>query len=382
MSTATHQNLEHQSAVPVSNGKFAVWVFLSTEIMFFSALIGSYIVYRFGVNPQDWPKPSEMLMIEWLGGLNTTLLLGSSATIIMCLENAKRNRGVSARRWLCVTILLGFGFLGIKFWEYWQKYEHGMMPGSLGQRHYSVADANFLSGLADAMRTPDEVALDNEGDATVSIESNSLARKFRFGVIDWANRELASQENPIDATELVAAIEDLTRIAGPTGKYHETWNRYVEHAKKRLTEVDALLVVAGKSLSEIQQELSSGDSSREQEAAEVTATITELEKEKRELGDRIEAIEQLALKDDSHGLSEHLGRPVPAVIKNGTLWINSYFMLTGFHAIHVLGGVIALMVLLTFTLNSARAGLIENVALYWHFVDIVWIFLFPLLYLL
>jgi cytochrome c oxidase subunit 3 len=33
------------------------------------------------------------------------------------------------------------------------------------------------------------------------------------------------------------------------------------------------------------------------------------------------------------------------------------------------------------TLGIAKAGLIENVGLYWHFVDLVWIFLFPLLYL-
>jgi len=37
--------------------------------------------------------------------------------------------------------------------------------------------------------------------------------------------------------------------------------------------------------------------------------------------------------------------------------------------------------MLTMTLGRNKAALIENVGLYWHFVDIVWIFLFPLLYL-
>ena len=60
---------------------------------------------------------------------------------------------------------------------------------------------------------------------------------------------------------------------------------------------------------------------------------------------------------------------------------NTYFLLTGFHALHVLIGLIAFLVMMGMTLGSARAGLVENVALYWHFVDIVWIFLFPLLYL-
>jgi cytochrome c oxidase subunit 3 len=54
---------------------------------------------------------------------------------------------------------------------------------------------------------------------------------------------------------------------------------------------------------------------------------------------------------------------------------------TGFHAVHVIVGLIAFAMLLPKTLGVAKAGLIENVGLYWHFVDLVWIFLFPLLYL-
>ncbi len=62
-----------------------------------------------------------------------------------------------------------------------------------------------------------------------------------------------------------------------------------------------------------------------------------------------------------------------------------YFFLTGFHAIHMIVGVSILAVIVYF----ARKGRytpeyhnpVENAALYWHFVDIVWIFLYPMLYL-
>ncbi len=62
-----------------------------------------------------------------------------------------------------------------------------------------------------------------------------------------------------------------------------------------------------------------------------------------------------------------------------------YFLMTGFHALHVTIGVIAQAVLVA----QARRGRfsaryytpVELVGLYWHFVDIVWIFLYPLLYL-
>lgn len=68
------------------------------------------------------------------------------------------------------------------------------------------------------------------------------------------------------------------------------------------------------------------------------------------------------------------------------LFYSFYFAMTGMHALHmVIGiGVISVLVVLArrgwFTPESHAA--VENTGLYWHFVDIVWIFLFPLLYLI
>jgi cytochrome c oxidase subunit 3 len=81
------------------------------------------------------------------------------------------------------------------------------------------------------------------------------------------------------------------------------------------------------------------------------------------------------------GLNDQYHWELPMVIPNGNTWASTYFLLTGLHAIHVLAGLIGFALLLPFTLDAGRAPLIENLALYWHFVDIVWIFLFPLLYL-
>jgi cytochrome c oxidase subunit 3 len=55
--------------------------------------------------------------------------------------------------------------------------------------------------------------------------------------------------------------------------------------------------------------------------------------------------------------------------------------LTGFHALHVIVGLIVFACIWPLKLDSSRANMIENTGLYWHFVDLVWIFLFPLLYL-
>jgi cytochrome c oxidase subunit III len=61
----------------------------------------------------------------------------------------------------------------------------------------------------------------------------------------------------------------------------------------------------------------------------------------------------------------------------------SYFTLTGVHGVHVIGGMVPIAILLIQGLRRRIfAAATEYVGLYWHFVDLVWIFLFPLLYLL
>ena len=84
-----HVHLEYQPALPLSNGKLCMWLFLSTEIMFFAALIGTYIVIRFG--SAAWPGPVDVHLQEFVGAFNTFVLICSSVTVVLALEAAKRN---------------------------------------------------------------------------------------------------------------------------------------------------------------------------------------------------------------------------------------------------------------------------------------------------
>src|SRR5437773_9058949 len=71
--------------LPLSNGKLAIWLFLVTEIMFFTGLIGVYIVLRNGTptSVEPWPKPHQVHLIEWVGALNTFVLICSSLTVVL-----------------------------------------------------------------------------------------------------------------------------------------------------------------------------------------------------------------------------------------------------------------------------------------------------------
>jgi cytochrome c oxidase subunit 3 len=82
--------------------------------------------------------------------------------------------------------------------------------------------------------------------------------------------------------------------------------------------------------------------------------------------------------------------PGSEVLKNlprgELLFFGLYYMMTGLHAVHVLIG----MILLTINFFKIKSGYVnqdhylhlENSGLYWHLVDLIWIFLFPLLYLI
>lgn len=67
-------------------------------------------------------------------------------------------------------------------------------------------------------------------------------------------------------------------------------------------------------------------------------------------------------------------------------FFNLYFLMTGLHALHMIIGIV---ILLTLALAAGRGGLLRdrsitvyNFGLYWHFVDLVWVYLFPLFYLI
>ncbi|MCH8923431.1 MAG: heme-copper oxidase subunit III [Planctomycetes bacterium] len=88
--------------------------------------------------------------------------------------------------------------------------------------------------------------------------------------------------------------------------------------------------------------------------------------------------------EDEHlkGLNDaNAALKLPVVIPGGNMWASTYFLLTGFHAVHVLVGLIVFAIMLPVKFGPHNYGALENIGLYWHFVDLVWIFLFPLLYL-
>jgi cytochrome c oxidase subunit 3 len=317
-----HLKLEYHPGLPIPNGKLILWLFLSTEIMFFAGLIGTYIVLRFGA--PTWPLPHEVHLSEPIGAFNTFVLICSSVSIVLGLEAAKSNKASAAKGWVLVTLILGGVFLGVKMYEYNAKFSHGIYPWKPHSLIYEKPDLNFAA----AVRTRLE-GLKTDLDKQVEARKTALA------------------ETP-DAVEKDPDLVELNHRLGVVNPLIEKQKKLEEKAA-----TESNVVAARASLQEL--------------ADEIMPLAT---------GPHGAA-------DEHHGgLNEaHPWLNLPFVLPGGNMWASTYFLLTGFHAIHVLVGLLVFALMLPMTLNAVNANVVENIGLYWHFVDLVWIFLFPMLYL-
>jgi cytochrome c oxidase subunit III len=321
---ATHDEPVLHMGLPMPNGKLAMWLFLVTEVMFFTGLIGAYIVLRqsaplvtkaghpAGIYAEEidhasgaakeevakervsvWPTPHQVHLVEWMGAVNTFVLIISSLTVVLAHFAIARGEVGKAAAYIAASLALGAVFLGIKAVEYTSKVNHDILPGHVGD-HLDPASRNYSDSIAfwykDRVRAQLKKIVEDPESAHVNKSSPAYA----------------------------AASELYGRLDGD---------------KERLP-LTPLQV--GNDVNEL------------------------MEKHEAEL---------------------HLTPYVPY----GNLWASCYFAMTGFHALRVFGGLVVFAVILVIyargRLGPRHDLMIELTGLYWHFVDIVWIFLFPLLYL-
>ena len=102
-----------EAGLGVYTQKLGMWVFLCSEIMFFTALIGSYIILRWGAST-NWPVPAATLNIP-VTAINTFILICSSVTMVLGLGAIQRGDRRGLTRYLLATVLIfnvGARFLG------------------------------------------------------------------------------------------------------------------------------------------------------------------------------------------------------------------------------------------------------------------------------
>jgi cytochrome c oxidase subunit III len=106
---------------------FGVWIFLASEILFFSGLFLSYAVYR-SLYPQAFHIASQATNLLY-GSVNTALLLTSSFIMTLALRASERDERAWVAGCLFVTATFGLAFLAVKGLEYADDIERGLVLG-------------------------------------------------------------------------------------------------------------------------------------------------------------------------------------------------------------------------------------------------------------
>jgi heme/copper-type cytochrome/quinol oxidase subunit 3 len=166
------ESAPHVQGPPVTPGKVAIWLFLATEVMFFTGLIGTYIVLRAGspatyysnkypptrvpsdfaadptVKVYNWPLPyddaTNPLSID-LTAFNTFILICSSVTMVLALAAIQRGDRKKLSLFLLLTVLIGSTFLGIQIYEYYGLMRHHLYPVGISATGHFTPDVSLFA---------------------------------------------------------------------------------------------------------------------------------------------------------------------------------------------------------------------------------------------
>jgi cytochrome c oxidase subunit III len=269
-----------------------MWAFLVQEIMFFGGLFTAYLVFR-SRYPMAFAAGSNHLDVV-MGFANTLVLIVSSLTMALTVYYAQKGKRMMQVYLIIATMFFGCVFLGVKYFEYKDKYEHGLVPVN-GLNHKTKAHSEEKK------------------------EASSLVLPFETK----ANASETAPENASGKTEV--------HEANPRGEFR--WN----DANGRKIVIDA------------------------------------------QKGNYLTKYEQVGYFTD--GVYDNA-----KFTDKVRIFFFIYFVMTGLHALHMIVGLGIMLWLLVMAWRGSYSAdyysPVEISGLYWHFVDIVWIFLFPLLYLL
>ena len=304
------------------NAKLGIWLFLASEVMLFGGLFSGYLFLRLGAEDGYWPHG---LLNVPVGTFNTAVLIASSVTIVLTWANLKMRRWAAAQRYLLASILCGLLFLVVKLsYEYPDKYKHF---GAIIKKESLEKYERFLGNhhLKERGLAP---RVEITGHLEAPEKYQSLHGRSLIEAV-MKDKEIHEIEVEVDAVNANPADPDNDRA------HFLPRSRPGEAARK-----------AGMSEHEMEEK----------------GYIAKIDKADIQWGSAFEP------KHSSY--------------------FAIYFTITGLHGAHVLGGVLVMLYFFFFGHKIYRknpehqANRIEVVGLFWHFVDLVWIFVFPIFYLL
>lgn len=126
MVIAENAVIETAPSLGLTHAKLGMWMFLASEVIFFTALIGAYVAFRVG---GSLVVPEEGLNLA-LASLNTFLLICSSFTAVMALDSIQERKESHFIGYLLATLGFGLVFITIQGVEWTELLNHGVTPNS------------------------------------------------------------------------------------------------------------------------------------------------------------------------------------------------------------------------------------------------------------
>ncbi|HTV90525.1 MAG TPA: cytochrome c oxidase subunit 3 [Stellaceae bacterium] len=117
-----YASLEHQG----DSAQDCMWVFLATETVFFGAIIFTYFLYRVFYSAEFDVAGKDAVF--WCGSVNIGILLTSSLTMVLAVNSGAQGRRRAMIWWLIATMALGFIFMAVKGYEYYQDFTDRVVP--------------------------------------------------------------------------------------------------------------------------------------------------------------------------------------------------------------------------------------------------------------
>lgn len=108
--------------------RLGMWVFLGTEVLFFTGFFVAYTFYRSAYWKEFHEAGQHMKLL--IGTVNTYVLITSSVFVALAVHFIRENRKGASALCLLMAVLLGLGFDALKGYEYWEHVQEGSLPGA------------------------------------------------------------------------------------------------------------------------------------------------------------------------------------------------------------------------------------------------------------
>ena len=327
------ENAEQQ----FDSGKLGIWIFLVTEILFFSGLFVAYTLYR--IHHPEIFEQAHHFLDKNLGAMNTIVLLFSSLTMALGVHAAQNGNNKNCAIYTLITMVCAAIFLGVKAVEYSHKWDMGIFVRSAF--NYSDHHAEGISPyLVQLSVIPTLLLVGFIGAAVIGQLTNKpLFSKFMGGMAITVGGYFLGAAIGLGFMAITAKGD--------------------AHASHQIS--DAPIVLQALTAEEEHED---GDHDHDDEA-------------------------HADHSHDNHAGDDHAHGPAKAaepMHRDVGIFFSIYYCMTGLHAIHIIAGIIALAWVFWRSLalhwRADYFGPVDYVGLYWHLVDLIWIYLFPLLYLI